>query len=162
MEIIEVILRMTEPSFKTPQEAIAFAERIDRERRNDDVAPCIGQTIRFADWRKDGIFLGLDGGKILCFRLNEEIVDLTVENDVAYDLSPEAQTEEAMLFFPGGQEAPWKRGEIIATLQGNAFRRIYASQSGFWLYVANCELLWVTPLFERQNERPFLYWGWTD
>ncbi len=66
-----------------------------------------------------------------------------------------------MLVFPGGQEAPWKRSEAIAALQGNAVRRIQASQSGFWLYVANRDILWIGPLFERHTERPFLHWEWT-
>ena len=162
MEIIEVIPRMTEPTFKTLKAAIVHAERINRERRNDEVTPCIGQVIRSADWHKDGIFIGLEGGRTLCFRLNEEIVDLTVENDVGYDLPSESQTDEAILVFSDGREVPWRRSEVIAALPGNSLHRVYAGQAGFWLYAANCEILWIWPLFERRTELPFLYWGWTD
>ena len=50
-----------EPGFDTPEEAIAFSERIAAERGN--FALCVGRVIRAADWRDDAIVLQLDNGR---------------------------------------------------------------------------------------------------
>jgi hypothetical protein len=62
----------------------------------------------------------------------------------------------------GGKEIRWKRGELIRALKGKTFRGVQASQSGFFFYATNVDILAINVLINRRTGRPFLFWQLTD
>ena len=163
METIEAIFPLNvEPGFNTPEEAIAFSKSIAHERHNENISSCIGRLIRFACWREDAVLLHLDNSKVLHFGCAQNVVDLTIEDDVTSNVPGGSRTQEIVLVRLAGREIYWRRGEMIRALDGNTVRRIQPSQSGFFLYVTNVGILTIDMLIDRLTGRPFLFWGLTD
>jgi hypothetical protein len=152
----------SEPGFKTPGEAIDFATSIDRARRPDGMALCIGQIIRRADWRDDAFNLHLNNHKVLQFGCAKNVVDIVIGDDQPNTVVGGPQTQDVVLVQLKGKEIHWKRGELMRALQGNAFSRIQKGQSGLFLYVKNVGILWVNVLIDQSTGRPFLFWEMSD
>ena len=127
----------TEPSFTTPESAITFSKCRDEFR------------------------LHLDNRKILRVACAQNRVDVTVEDYVSTDLPCGSATPAMVLLRFSHREILWRRGGLMESLRGHAFRRIQMSQTGLFLYVANI-ILWVNILIDRQSGRPFLFWELTD
>ena len=153
---------MAEPVFKTPEEAIAFSVSIDRALRHPRISECIGQKIRSAWWRDDAIFLCLENEMTLHFGYAERAVDLMIEESVSSNVVGESQSLEITLIFLSGQESRWERNKLIKALEGNSVYRIQAIQSGYFLYVTDVDILWITYIINRATRRPFLYWDSVD
>jgi hypothetical protein len=167
LEAIEVTFPYaSEPVFKTLEEAMASSVSIDRQCSTSDIASYEGQTIRFAGWCDEAIFLRLENAKVLHFQYTELAVELTIEADVPNDLMNEVRAQEVVLIFPSGHRMIWEKDRLIKSLQGKLVRRISAAQAGYFLYVTgadkNTEILWIDFVTDRITKRPLLYWGLTD
>jgi hypothetical protein len=149
----------SEPSFKTPGEAIDFAKSIDRARRPDGLALCIGQIIRAVDWRDDAFNLHLDNHKVLQFGCAKNVVDVIINDDQPNTVVGRPQTQDVVMVRLKGKEIHWKRGELMRALGGNAVSRIQMGQSGIFLYVKNVGILSVNVLIDQSTGRPFLFWN---
>jgi hypothetical protein len=152
----------SEPGFKTPGEAIDFAKSIDRARRPDGMALCIGQIIRAVDWRDDAFDLHLDNHKVLQFGCAKNVVDVIIGDDPPNTVVDGPQIQDAVLIRLKSGEIHWKRGELMLALQGNTFSRIQMARSGLFLYVKNVGILSVNVLIDQSTGRPFLFWEMSD
>jgi len=163
LDIIEAAFPpVGEPSFGTPEEAIVFSKFIAATRESENVAPCIGSLIRFADWSDDAIFLQLDNGKTLHFRCERYVVELTIEDSAPSKGASESQAPKAVLVQLGDQPFHWNRDELLRALEGNPISRIQAGQTLFFLYVSNVGILMINVLINRSTGCPFLFWEMTD
>jgi hypothetical protein len=156
------VASMAEPFLKTPEEAIRFSKSINRTRIPPGISSCMGQKINSTGWSDDAISLHLESGKTLRFRYAKNAVDLTIRDDVSSSVARESLSQEIQLIFPSGEETRWERGKLIEALEGNAIHHIQATQSSFFVYVTNVEILWIYFLIDRSSGHPFLYWGLTD
>jgi len=151
-----------EPSFATPEEAINFAKMIDRARRKNDDASYIGRLVEAAHWRGDTLRLNLDNGKVLHFQAARDAVDLTIEDDVLDQAPGGSETPDLVLVRLAGKEIHWQIGELIRALVGQVVLRIQASQIGFFLYLTNVGILYLSVLIDRHSGCPFLFWDLSD
>lgn len=164
LENIEAMIPLeNEPTgFKTPHEAIAFSQALNRARRNGDIDSCIGQVIDAVDWCDDAFMLQLNNRKVLHLRCERNVVDLAVRDDVPKDFKDGSRTPEVVSVRLGDQEFIWKRGELLRGLPGNTLYRVHASQFGFLLYVTKTGILATDVFIDCLRSRPFLFWTPTD
>jgi hypothetical protein len=164
LEVIEATASpfAIEPGLKTPEEAIAFAKSITRARVDDRIASCVGYTIKSTDWCDDELRLFLDNGKTLHFGCAEDAVDLTIEVGMRHNVGDQPRPQDVVLIRLGRKEIHWKRGDLIRALEGQTFRLIRASQSGFFFYATGVDILTIHVLMNRRTGRPFLFWQPTD
>ncbi len=87
------------------------------------------------------------------------MVDLIIESNFWGDVAAESLPKEMTLIWPSGLESRWNRGDLIQALEGNSVYRIQASQSGYFLYVRNVDILWINYLIDRATGYPFLHWN---
>jgi hypothetical protein len=163
LDAFEVMIPpMTEPTFKTPAEAIAFGVSMDKTRRHPRLSACIGQKICSAWWRDDALFLRLENRIALHFQYADSAVDLSIEDNTTNDFTGVREPREITLTLSPGMEWRWGRSNLIQALLGNSVYRIWASQHGYFLYVTSVDILWINFLIDRATGSAFLHWSSTQ
>lgn len=84
MKFIEAVLPPTDqPSFDTPEEAIAHGKRafVDVTLGGQSIRECLGQPVERVDWSDTAFRLHLANGFALTMRLHDREIDVAVERE---------------------------------------------------------------------------------
>jgi hypothetical protein len=165
-EIIEAdVGTFDEPTFSTPDAAIAYAKARWNRTRRGDPAPLVGEQIVSASWCEDRLRLGLANGRALQFGIDERGVSPIVFDDVGADDELKCRAppaEAAVIVRLAGQTFTWARAALDASLPGHELRGVQPSESSCFLYVRGIRILHISVLLDRRTGRPFLFWWPSD
>ena len=153
-----------EPTFRTPQEAIAYRAPRNAELEKD-IRGLRGRVIEGGTWTESRFEYYLSNSKMLRFDVQAGKVHWTV--------SPRPQTVESpagrdvdpvtLELRAGANQRPrrvlWDREAIFRTRIGRRFKKVVAGAACLWLYTEELStLLYFSRLVQDPGQRDMLYW----
>jgi hypothetical protein len=153
-----------EPTFSTPQEAIAY-----RSPRNvqleKDLLGLKGQVIKGGSWSDFHFEYYLSNSKVLRFELEGVKVKWSVSvrpPAVASSVVREVQPV-TLEFSSGANQKPrrvvWDREAAFRSRIGRRFKKVFAGAACLWLYTeGQSSLLYFNRLVQGPREKDLLYW----
>jgi hypothetical protein len=167
IEFIEAVLPRTEqPSFDSPEEAIAHGKRafVDTTLGGQSIGDCIGQPVERVDWSDTAFRLHLGNGLALTLRLHDREIDVAAAREPsAPDLGDSAIAGSVVVRL-GPQEFVWDRAVLMHALVGKPLLRLQLSGSDAFnfLYVKDIGILHLSALIDRSSQRAFMFWSPSD
>ena len=167
IEFIEAVLPPTDqPTFDSPEEAIAHGERafVDITLGGQSIGDCIGQTIERVDWSDAAFRLHLNNGLALTLHLHDREIDAAVTREPSpFDLGDNLIAERVVVRL-ATQEFVWDRAMLMHSLVGKAAVRLQLSGSDAanFLYVKGIGILYLCALIDRSSQRAFMFWSPSD
>lgn len=167
IEFIEAALPpIEEPSFDTPEEAIAHGKRafVDTTLGGQSISDCIGQPIERVDWGDTAFRLHLINGLALSAHLRGREIDVAVERQPSPPSLGEGALADSVMVHLGPQEFVWDRAALMRGLVGRRLTRLQLSGSDAFnfLYVKDIGILHLSALIDRNSQRAFMFWSPSD
>jgi len=153
-----------EPTFATPQEAIAYRSprNIELERDTQGLKHLV---IQGGSWTDDRFDLYLSDSKTLSFELDGVKVRWAVGPRVQPMVPvPAFYTEPVTLELRSGQKQKprrvvWDRQATFRGCIGRKFKKVFAGAACLWLYMeGRSSLLYFSRLLRGPGEKDLLYW----
>ncbi len=167
IKFIEAVLPPTEePSFDTPDEAIAHGQRafVNVTLGGQSIGDCLGQPIEGVDWSDTAFRLRLTNGLALTVRLHDREIDVAVERELAAPDLGGSTIAETVAVRVDRQEFVWDRAMLMRSLVGKPFLRLQLSGSDAFnfLYVKDIGILYLCALIDRNTQSAFMFWSPSD
>lgn len=167
IEFIEAVLPPTEqPSFETPEEAIAHGKRafVDVTLGGQSIANCLAQAIEGVDWSDTAFRLRLSSGFALTLVLHDREIDVAVEREPRAPNLGDNTIAESVIVRLGPQEFVWDRGGLMRSLVGKRVSRLQLSGSDAFnfMYVKEIGILHLGALIDGASRRAFMFWSPSD
>lgn len=164
IEFIEAALPPNEePSFDTPEEAIAHGNRAfaDVTLGGQSIDDCLGQSIEGVEWCDTAFRLCLTNGLALTVRLHDREIDVAVERKSGAPSLGDSTIAESVSIRLGPQDFVWDRGMLMRSLVGKSLLRLQLSGSDAFnfLYVKDIGILHLSALIDRLTQRVFMFWS---
>ena len=153
-----------EPTFQTPQEAIAYRapRNVQLER---DTQGLKGRVIEGGTWTDERFEIYLSNARTLRFGLAGVKVGWSVETRTAAVASPPSRDKEPVTLEmrSGPNQRPrrvlWDREAAFRTCVRRKFKKVLAGAACLWLYTeGRSSLLYFTRLLQDPGKQEFLYW----
>jgi hypothetical protein len=161
-EIIDAALPLeVEPSFKAPEDAIAFSKSLKNLRSSANVSACQGAVVKAVSWTSLALTLYFDNEKILQFKRNEQgaVEAILIAAEDATNRPANQRQNGIALIRLVNQEFVWRRDELANMMVGNKFIAIQPTLYWIFVHVENCDTVLVSTLIDRSTNRPFLFWS---
>jgi hypothetical protein len=142
------------PVGRSPEGAIASSKSFDRKHRKRELESCVGLTIKAVQWSDQALRLYIENCKIIGIQHIEGIVNCSL-TDGPFESSGMADT---VLLRLAGREFLWKRAELIGSLRGRQFQRVFVTPNLLFLYVSKVGILSISTLVNLRTGRDFLFW----
>lgn len=164
IEFIEAVLPPSDqPSFETPEEAIAHGKRafVDVTLGGQRIAHCLGQAIEGVDWSDTGFRLRFSNDLALTLVLHDREIDVAVELEPGAPNLGHNTIAESVVVRLGPQEFVWDRAVLMRSLVGKRVSRLQLSGSDEFnfLYVKEIGILHLSALIDGASRRAFMFWS---
>lgn len=165
MKTIPCILPpVVEPTFNTPQQAMAY--RAPRNARLEkDLVGLRGRAIEGGSWSDSHFEVTFSNGKSLRFELDGTKVVWSVGTRPQGAPSPVQREVEAVTLElrSGATQRPrrvhWDRNAVFRSRIGRRFKKVFAGETCLWLYTeGQSSLLYFSRLIQGPREKDLLYW----
>ena len=167
IEFIEAVSPpIEEPSFDTPEEAIAHGRCafVDSTLGGQSIGDCIGQPIERVDWGDTAIRLHLINDLALTARLHDRQIDVAVEREPGPPDLGIGVLADSVIVRLAAQEFVWDRAALMRGLVGKCLTRLQLSGSDVcnFLYVKDIGILHLSALIDHNFQRAFMFWEPSD
>ncbi len=155
-----------EPSYASPEEAIAGARTTDRRSRfGEDVRPLLGGEVTAVAWNERELSLNLASGSDLSIRCGDGTLRWSVGPPDASEPMDDAASRlpvRVRLLGPNPHEFEWNREEIASQMRGTTLTRAFAGETILYLYFGRSLIVSFTILIDRDSDSEFLFWQQTE
>ncbi|MCI0339726.1 MAG: hypothetical protein L0216_01020 [Planctomycetales bacterium] len=157
-----------EPTYDSPEEAIAASHGHPREQRSErDTALIRGGTILGFDWEPACLSIALDDGRGIQIRVAGLVVDWAIGPILtARGVPPSVPGPRSLKFERTdgtfAYEYIWDARGLLEARLGRRVNGIFAGQSWLWFYADRLPILWFQSHLAIPDHSRFLHWSETE